>query len=200
MKHVIGFGLISICIYALGIILSEKSLEFVGFMLPASTFLPFPADTYVLYISQFFTPLYIGILGGFINAVAVIWEKYFFRMVIRKKEFDKFVVFFSELKYGKFVSDNLFIVLLISAFSFIPFEPFRLIAITHNYDDKKYFAATFIGRGFRYFLLAFFGRKLMQYDLLIYALIISAFVFLYGAYSSYKKKDERKEISVELEE
>ena len=168
-------------------------------MLPACTFLPFPADTYILYSSKFFTPINIGILGGFINAVAVIWEKYFIRILIINKKFEKFVVFFNELKFTKLANKNLFLVLLVSAFSFIPFEPFRLIAITHNYDNKKYFTASFLGRGFRYFLLAYFGKKLIHYDWLMYALLISLVVFFYGIYVSYQKRNERKKMSYKLE-
>ena len=169
-------------------------------MLPSSTFLPFPADTYVLYSSKFFTPINIGILGGLINAVAVIWEKYFIRMVIKNKKFEKFVVFFNELKFTKLASKNLFVVLFVSAFSFIPFEPFRLIAITHNYENKRYFTATFLGRGFRYFLLAYFGKQLIQHDWLMYALLLSLLIFFYGVYVGYKKRNERKKISYELKE
>lgn len=194
------FGIISAAIYYGGVHYSERSLEFIGFMLPACTFLPFPADTYVIYSSQYFHPAYIALLGGFINSVSVIWEKYFFRMVIRQNQFDKFAMFFSENKYGKLLTQNLFVVLLVSAFSFLPFEPFRLIAITHNYDDKKFFTATFLGRGFRYFLLAVIGKQLIQYDIIMFAVTISAFVFVYGTYSAYKKRGERKGMKVELVE
>jgi len=200
MVHVIGFGLVSAIIYFAGVHYSDKSLEFIGFMLPACTFLPFPADTYVLYASQFYSPLYIGILGGLINAVSVIWEKYFFRMVIRQKQFDKFVMFFNEFKYGRILSQNLFVLILVSAFSFIPFEPFRLIAITHNYDDKRYFIATFLGRGFRYFILASISRQFIKHDIIMFAITISAFVFIYGTFRSYQKRGERKDVNVVLEE
>ena len=193
------FGIIACSFYLIGIFFNFKILEFTGFMLPACTFLPFPADTYILYSSKFFTPINIGILGGFINAVAVIWEKYFIRILIINKKFEKFVVFFNELKFTKLANKNLFLVLLVSAFSFIPFEPFRLIAITHNYDNKKYFTASFLGRGFRYFLLAYFGKKLIHYDWLMYALLISLVVFFYGIYVSYQKRNERKKMSYKLE-
>ena len=60
-----------------GHFLDDKLLEFVGFMLLACTFLPLPADSYLLYVSPSFVPAFAAITGGIINTVAVIAERKF---------------------------------------------------------------------------------------------------------------------------
>jgi len=186
------FAVISGLFYIFGMFFSDVHLKFTGFMLIASTFLPFPADAYILYASNFFSPLKLAIFGGLMNAIAVIYEKYFVRLVIRLKRFEDIVLFFNNLKFIQFSQKNLFGVLLFSAFSFFPFEPFRLVAITHNYNDVKYLFATFFGRGFRFFLLGLLGKELIKYDWLGIAIGISLGLFIYGSYVGYVREKKRR--------
>lgn len=169
-------------------------LKFIGFMFIACTFIPLPADTYLLYSTKYFSPLFLGVVGGLINALAVLCEKFFIKLVLKAKKFENLVVFFNESSFTKLFQKNLFLSLVISAFSFIPFEPFRLIAITKNYNNAKYFLATFIGRGFRYFLLALLGKELLKYDWIGVAITASLIIFFYGAYKSYIKNKKKKHL------
>lgn len=185
------FGIIYLVIFGImtlaGLFCGSKIVEFTGFMFLASTFLPFPADTYILYSSKFFTPAFIGVVGGLINAAAVIFEKYFVKLLIKHGEFYKFVVFFNEDRFTKFINKRMFLFLFVSAFSFIPFEPFRFIAIIEEYDDKKYFLSTFLGRGLRYGMLAIIGNEMLKYNWLTAVVLISLVVFFFQKYRLYKK-------------
>jgi len=179
---------ISIIIFIIGVIQHNELLQFFGLMFLACTFLPMPADTYIFYVSTMFSPLMIGFLGGLINAIAVLLEKKWLQLVIRYGVFKKISFFFAKSTFTKYTYKFMFPSLVISAFSFIPFEPFRLVAVVKDYPDKKYFIASFIGRGIRYFLLAFFGRAIFSKDLLYLTIFLSLGGFIYGLYKMIKKK------------
>ena len=82
----------------------------------------------------------------------------------------------------------MFVALVVGGFSVLPFEPFRLVAVVKNYNSVKYFIATFLGRGARYYILALFGQKFIQYDLLGGMIILSLSGFLWAIYKMIKKK------------
>ena len=195
-KHIRIFGITYLVIFGImtlvGFFCGSKIIEFIGFMFLACTFLPFPADTYILYSSKFFTSAFIGVVGGLINAAAVIAEKYFVKLLIKYKEFDTFVDFFNEDRFTKFINKRMFLFLFLSALSFIPFEPFRFIAIIEGYDDKKYFLSTFLGRGLRYGILAIIGNEMLKYNWLTTVVLISLVVFFFQKYRMYKKKRKNK--------
>jgi membrane protein YqaA with SNARE-associated domain len=191
---------VAVCIslYLLSLLVSSTFLEYGSLMLLAGTFLPMPADTYVLFISEQIDPIRIGIVGGIVNAIAVIFEKYWLKDVMKVGALEKFSVFFANSKFTKYMNKSMFFSLLISGFSFFPHEPFRLVAVVKNYNDFKYFIATFLGRGFRYYLLAIFGDEIRKYDMIGLVLFLSLFGFFWGVFKMTRKKQVQKPIKYTL--
>lgn len=183
----IGYLLVGFVLMLGGIFIGNKLLEFFGFMLFAGTFLPFPADTYILHLPLYFTPLFIAIIGGLVNTIAVLFERYFALVLLKTKKGSKIKKTFNESKFSRYSNRYPFVTLFIAAFSFIPFEPFRFWAITNKYDLKKYAMATFFGRGIRYYVLALIGNIFAKFDLLTYVLILSFTVYLIGLFKRRKK-------------
>ena len=181
---------VSVCVvlYLFSLVIDSTILEYISLMLLAGTFLPMPADTYVLFISGDIDPIVIGVVGGIVNAVAIIFEKYWLKDVMKFGALEKFSVFFSNSKFTKYMNKGMFLSLLISGFSFFPHEPFRLVAVVKNYNDFKYFMATFLGRGFRYYLLAIFGDEIRKYDMLGLVLFLSLLGFFWGVFKMARKK------------
>jgi hypothetical protein len=71
-------------------------------------------------------------------------------------------------------------ILFMSALTFVPFEPFRFLAITNGYNIVKYSLATLLGRGLRYYAILAFGAFLAQLawlDWLSGALAISLAIY-----------------------
>lgn len=181
----LGFFLL---LWFFALLIYSKILEFIALMFLAGTFLPMPADTYVLYMAEFLNPVEVALIGGLVNSLAVIFEKYWLIDLMKFGYFEKFSAFFAKTKFTRYMNKYMFVSLFISAFSILPFEPFRLVAVTKNYNNSKYFLATFLGRGFRYYLLALVGQQFMQYDLLGFILILSLSGFLWGIYKMLRNK------------
>jgi len=187
------FFVVCIGAYLYSEFIDSSMLEFIALMLMAGTFLPMPADTYVLFISGEFDPILLGVVGGLVNAVAVICEKYWLKEVMNFGLFEKFSVFFDKSKFTKFMNKNMFVWLVVSGFSFLPFEPFRLVAVVKNYNNFKYFVATFLGRGFRYYLLALFGDEIRKYNMIGLVLVLSLAGFFWGVYKMIRKKSKKED-------
>lgn len=178
---------ISASIGLAGVLLSLSLLEFIGVMSIGSTFIPVPADAYILSFAENHSALFIASLAGFINATVVILEKYWLIEALKYKRFKKLNSFFDNSKYTPLVHKNMFISLLIGGFSPLPFEIFRLIASKVNYNNAKYFLATFLGRGFRYYLLATSSVLLVEVGALSYVIGAILLLFAWGLYKSVKK-------------
>lgn len=178
----------ALLLWFLSLINYSKLLEFISLMFLAGTFLPMPADTYVLYMTDFFDPVSIALIAGIINALAVMFEKYWLRDLIKFGYFEKFSVFFAKTKFTKYTHKYMFLSLFISGFSVLPFEPFRLVAVVKNYNNLKYFVATLLGRGLRYYLIALVGKQFMQYDLLGFVVVLSLSGFLWGLFKILRNK------------
>lgn len=74
-KVAIEFLVVTTGCIIIGNFFGIEIISFIGSMTLASTFLPMPADTYVLYISPYYHAWVIGIVGGLINALAILFEK-----------------------------------------------------------------------------------------------------------------------------
>ena len=68
--------------------------------------------------------------------------------------------------------------------TFIPFEPFRLIAVLSDYSTWRYGLATFLSRGGRYYVLALLGSALLDVGLLQQAIWITLALFAVGLWRS----------------
>lgn len=177
----------AIAIWCFGAVADSNLVKFVGFMAGACTFVPLPADAYVLNVSADNPALVVGVLGGGVNAVAVLIERQWVLRFIDHPSFDRFKEFVGTNRWVELANKNLFIGLIIGGFSFLPFEPFRLVAILRNYSQERYAIATFLGRGFRYYWLARAGELFAGYGVIKYAVWASLAFFFVGLIRSYQK-------------
>ena len=165
-------------LWGLGVALSSSLLRFVGLMIGATTFVPLPADTFVLAASRHDQALVLGLTGGLINATMVLVERHWIRILVDHPAFDRFITFFDDNRLVERASRQMFLGLVVGGASFIPFEPFRLLAVLKNYSPVRYWWATFLSRGGRYYVLALVGEALLQVGVLTQALWISLALFL----------------------
>lgn len=156
-------------------------------MAGASTFVPLPADAYVLNVAGDNTALAIGVIGGAVNAAAVLVERLWVLRFVDHPNFNRFKKFVGTNRWINYAERNLFLGLLIGGFSFLPFEPFRLVAVMRDYSQLRYAVATFAGRGFRYYWLARLGRVFASYGLIRWAVWASLAFFFIGMIRSYMK-------------
>ena len=193
-----GAGYLIACSFLIlmGFVYNKRIIDFIGVMLLGNTFVPVPLDTHVIFSSHFLSPGFIAVFGGVLTGIAVLFEKTYLKMVIKLNKFDKFVIFFSDLKVVKWVERNMFLSIFVSGFSFIPFEPFRLIAVIDNYNNVKYFISTFLGRGLRYYLLAYAGLNFIKYDWLGLLVVLSLFFFFIITFRSYLKRKKRMKLNL----
>lgn len=171
------FGALSGTAWLAGVLFGLPLLSFAGVMAVASTFVPLPADTYVLHAATEFTPLTIAIVGGAISALAVLVERSFLLHLIDARCFGKLRSFIGTNRFVDLAERHLFWALIIAAASPLPFEVFRLVAVTRNFSPPRYAAATFIGRGVRFFLLASAGSMLADQHLLSWVLVATLLAF-----------------------
>ncbi|MEM7275890.1 MAG: hypothetical protein AAF547_22630 [Actinomycetota bacterium] len=172
-------------LWLLGVLIDSALLTFVGFMVGASTFVPLPADAYVLATADDLTPLTIGVVGGAVNAAVVLVERQWILRLARHPFFSRFAEFVGTNRWIDLAERRLFIGLLVGGFSFLPFEPFRLVAVLRDYDPPRYALATFLGRGIRYYWLARAGQVFAVYGVIEWVVWASLAVFTVGLLRSY---------------
>ena len=153
-------------------------------MVGATTFVPLPADTFVLSAAASSPALAIGVIGGLINATVALVERAWVVNLIDSPRFARFRDFFGTNRFVAWTERNMFLALIVGGASFLPFEPFRLVAALTSYPTIKYFLATLIGRGCRYFVLALAGSTLLEIGFLQQAIWISLALFLFGLWRS----------------
>ncbi len=168
-----------------GRVFDSSLLSFVGLMIGATTFVPLPADSFVLDATEDLDPVVIGVLGGLINAVVVaVIERRWLLTFVDHPAFERFARFFANNRLVRMAERNMFVSLLIGGASFIPFEPFRLVAVMSGYSPMRYAVATFISRGGRYYVLALVGQALLEVGLLRQAVWLTLILFAIGLWRS----------------
>ncbi|HET6610705.1 MAG TPA: hypothetical protein VFG83_01895 [Kofleriaceae bacterium] len=174
---VISYVVGSVVLCATGWWIGNRIAEMIGFILLGGTFLPLPLDAYVLHTTPFFSALTVALLAGSINTAAVVFERYFLLglLALGKGRHIQEVIYQSKL--SAWFRRLPFAIVFIGALSFIPFEPFRFLAVTNRYSLWRYSLATFLGRGIRYYLYAVFGHMLMGVGWL--GPVLGALVVLY---------------------
>ncbi len=185
----IGGGLAAFAVWCwgLGLVFDRSLLQFVGFMAAASTFMPFPADAYVLDAATRHSAVTIGLAGGAVNAGAVLVEREWVLRLAGHPSFDRFKAWVGTNRWLDRVRVHLFLGLVVGGFSFLPFEPFRLLAVVARYDRARYALATFLGRGIRYYFLARIGMVFDRFGVVQYAVYASLTLFFIGAVRSYAR-------------
>lgn len=135
-------------------------MRFVGLMIAASTFVPLPADAFVLDASTHHRPLQLALTGGATSAIVALVEAAWIRRVIDHPHFDGLVSFVGTHRAMNLLHRHTFLGLLIGGATFLPFEPFRLFAALNHYPQWRYAVATFLSRSIRYFAIAQTGSTL----------------------------------------
>ena len=180
-----AFGVAVTGVWLLGVITGSSLLRYAGFMAGASTFVPLPADAFVLSVATDHTALTLGIVGGAVNGVAVLAERQWILRAARHPVFDRFSEFVGTNRWIDLAERHMFFGLVVGGFSFLPFEPFRLVAVLRQYNPLRYAVATFFGRGIRYYWLARAGSVFAVYGLVEYVVWASLMVFAVGLFRSY---------------
>jgi len=180
----VAVGVAALTFYLIGVATGNALVRFIGLMIGATTFVPLPADTFVLAASASLSPAVIGVVGGLINATMVLIERVWILALVDSPAFDRMRRFFAANRLVELTERNMFVALMVGAASFIPFEPFRLVAIMRNYSPLKYFLATGIARGTRYYVLASVGSALLDVGLLQQAIWITLGLFAFGLWRS----------------
>ncbi len=187
-----GLGVFALGMWVLGAAIDSPLLKFCGFMSGATTFVPMPADAYVLAASESITPLTIGVVGGLINGVIVLVEARWVLQLSTFSVFERFRQIVGSSRYIDLVERHMFLGLLFGGLTFLPFEPFRLVAIMRRYSYKLYFLATVLGRGTRYYLLASAGNVIADLGVIQYVIWGSVALFAFGLFRSYLRVGETK--------
>lgn len=180
-----GLAAVALLLWGVGVFIDSSLLQFAGFMTGATTFLPMPADAYVLNASAENPALTVGLLGGFVNALVVLVERQWILRIAKHPVFDRFAEFIGTNRWVDMAHRHVFVGLVVGGFSFLPFEPFRLVAVLRDYGPIKYSIATFIGRGFRYYWLARLGSVFVVYGIIKYVVWASLASFAVGLFRSY---------------
>lgn len=175
----------AIVLWSVGRIIDSSLLQFAGFMTGATTFLPLPADAYVLNAAVENEAVAVGVIGGLVNAVVALVERQWLLRLASHSIFDRFSEFIGTNRWVEMARQHMFVGLVLGGFSFLPFEPFRLVAVLRDYNQVKYAIATFIGRGFRYYWLARVGATLGVYGIVKYVVWASLAFFAVGLFRSY---------------
>ena len=166
--------------WLVGIALDSGLVRFAAVMLAAGTFLPLPADTFALVAAADHPAVAVGIVGGAANAAAVVVERQWVLAVIHRPSFDRVRATVGRNRLVRLTERNLFLALVVAGLTFVPFEPFRMVAVLARYPVGRYVAATALSRGLRYYLLAVAGSALADLGLLRQAVAVSLVVFVVG--------------------
>ncbi len=142
----------------------------------AMTFLPLPTHPYVVYMGEQYAPGLVAVVGGIATCIAGLIDYLLLSRLMRYQRIRKLQQSSWYLRFSAFFRSMAFIALVVVAFTPIPFDPFRFLAITTEYDKKKYILAIFVGRAPRYFILARVGSE----GYIPTWVLIGAFVLLFG--------------------
>ena len=178
-------GVVAAALWLAGVLVGEPMLRFAGFMAGATTFLPMPADAYVLAAAADSSALAVGLVGGGVNAVVVLVERMWVLRLMRHPSFDRFNEYVGTNRWVDAAQRHLFLGLLVGGFSFLPFEPFRLLAVVNDYGRLRYALATFLGRGLRYYWLARLGLVFDGFGGVKYVVWASLALFVFGLFRSH---------------
>lgn len=192
---VAGFIAVTVSVYVLGSQLEQPLVSFAGLMVLASTFVPMPADAYVVQTAETIDPLQIAVVGGLVNAFAVLGEREFLLRLADFELFGKVKKFFGTNKYLAVLDRYMFWGLAVAAASPLPFEVFRFVAVSRDVHLGTYFFATLIGRGSRFYVLALAGTWFASQGLLTTVVGVLLVLFAVGvARSIYVFRAEPSEV------
>ena len=134
-------------------------LYYFFYMTVACTFFPLPTPPTVIYMGQHYPPWAVAVTGAVGSCVAGLIDYFVFSQLLRYKKVARIKETKAFQTFKRFFKKIAFLSMIAAAFTPIPFDPFRFMAITTSYSKSKYIVAIFLGRGSRYYLLAAFGAR-----------------------------------------
>lgn len=182
--------IVALGLWLIGSWAGSPVLKYCGFMTGATTFVPMPADAYVLVAAKSVDPWVLGVLGGLVNGLVVLVEARWVLQLSTFPVFERFRVVIGTSRYIDLVERYMFTGLLLGGLTFLPFEPFRLIAVMRRYSYPRYFIATVLGRGLRYYTLARAGSVVADLGAIQFVVWASVGVFAVGLFRSYRRVAE----------
>jgi|GEM_PF-2674187 len=155
----------------------SKLASYFVYMSLACTIIPLPTPPYVIGMGKGFDPLLVASLGAFGNAIASLGEYYLLTWLFSRTELQ--VKIESNKLFQRMVAAfqrAAFFILILTSFSPLPLDPFYLTAIVMRYPLIKFLTAIFVGKWFRYYLLAQVGESFQipnEYLIILLILLIS---------------------------
>ncbi len=129
------------------------------YMTVACTFFPLPTPPTVLYMGELHHPLVVALVGGVASCLAGLIDYTLFLLLVRHGKVRRLQASSLYRRCALFFNKIAFLALVAAAFTPIPFDPFRFLAIASGYNRMGYLAAIFVGRTPRYYLLAKLGGQ-----------------------------------------
>lgn len=141
---------------------------------------PFVHEIPLLYCAKLFSPHLVAIVATAGTLIACIIDYWVLTPVIHhhtvRSRYENVAIY---RRLTAAFARSPFWTLVIVAYSPIPLVPFKLLSISVSYPIARYAAAMAIGRGVRYYMLAWLGRILLIPNwLLLAAAILLALAFL----------------------
>jgi membrane protein YqaA with SNARE-associated domain len=183
-----GYVLVTTSLVAAGLWVGNRTLEIVGAILLGGTFLPVPLDVYILHLSPDFGPLELGLVVGSLNTVAVLFEWYFLTNLLDRSGGKRVRAVVREASLSHWFRKAPFLTITVAAFSWLPFEIFRFLAVVNDYPLPRYALSTFVGRSVRYVGIVAFGGLLFQHGWLNVVLGVGLVLYLASLFDQEELK------------
>lgn len=163
-------------------------LGYFAYMTISTTFIPLPTPQMVIYYGinygETFSPFLIALVGGIGSCIGCMIDYTLLSYAVEyaSKKSEKFVRLKAARTYrytARVFNKVAFLSLVLAAFTILPFEPVKFLAIVTRYNRLKYIFSIFIGRVPRYFILAKIGHDFLpaKYNLYINILLFGS-IFL----------------------
>lgn len=174
---------LSFCLVVAGIVIAywalpdRRGLVLLGaYTIPSHMFVsPFPHEPMLLYYAKFNPAWECALVSMMGCLVAGFWDYWLFvPLVHHQRVRSKYV---NTGLYKRFIGlfrISPFFALVIVGLTPIPFYPVKFLSISDGYPLKRYLAALVVGRGPRYYVLAYLGYvlKLPNWSLVALALVL----------------------------
>ncbi len=169
-----------------------------AYMTVACTFIPLQTPPLAMDYGQRFSPSLAAVLGGIGSCISGLIDYVVVTLVFRHERIARIKTTrtyrYVERIFGKYP----FIVLVVAAFTPIPFEPVRILACATEYNKAKYVLAIFVGRAPRYFLLGLLQKELLSIPSIYLYGSIPALMIIWLAWGLLKRlRTENESIPAE---
>lgn len=133
-----------------------------AYMIIACTFFPLPTPQVAMDYGQRFNPTLAAIVGGIGSCISGLIDYILVTVAFRYERIARIKETHTYINVERLFNKAPFVVLVIVAFTPIPFEPVKLLACATRYSRIKFLLAVFVGRAPRYFLLGVLQKELFS--------------------------------------